>query len=204
MKQSPEESIRAFSSRLVGTAELCDLFVTCSRAGCEQKTSYRDEVVLQALLRGMHDVDIRTRVLSRTQNDELSGLAAVVDYIAAEEASSASFSRIERSTMESWSTSLSLSLRSSSSSASFSQIVGGIRSRTRDFFLPRLRCLGRPRPRPSTIDDAILARDGRGDERPLRFARADSVLARTSRRCCRYARRPWGPFSTFPWKYFQI
>ena len=94
MKQSPEESIRAFSSRLVGTAELCDLFVTCSRVGCDQKTSYRDEVVMQALLRGMHDVEIRTRVLSRTQNNELGGLAAVVDYIAAEEASSASFSSI--------------------------------------------------------------------------------------------------------------
>jgi len=49
-------------------------------------------VVLQALLKGMHDTDIRTRVLFRTQNDELSGLTAIVDYIAAEEASSASFS----------------------------------------------------------------------------------------------------------------
>ena len=42
--------------------------------------------MLQALLSGMHDKDIRT------QNDELKGLAAIVDYIAAEEASTASFS----------------------------------------------------------------------------------------------------------------
>ena len=94
MHQSPEESIRAYASRLVGTAELCELFVTCSKATCNQKTSYRDEVVVQALLRGMHDKDIRTRVLSRTQNDELKGLSAIVDYIAAEEASSASFSTL--------------------------------------------------------------------------------------------------------------
>ena len=47
---------------------------------------------MQALLRGMHDGDIRTRVLSRTQNDELTALPEVVDYVAAEEASSASFS----------------------------------------------------------------------------------------------------------------
>ena len=47
---------------------------------------------MQALLRGMHDVDIRTRELSRTQNDEVKGLSAEVDNIAAEEASSASFS----------------------------------------------------------------------------------------------------------------
>ena len=94
MVQSPEESIRAFVSRLIGTAELCDMFVTCSRVGCTQKTSYRDEVVRQALLRGMHDGDIRTRVLSRTQNEELKTLATLVDYIAAEEASSASFSNM--------------------------------------------------------------------------------------------------------------
>ena len=54
------------------------------------KTSCRDEVVIQAILRGMHNVDIRTRVLSE-QNEELQGLSAIVDYIAAEEASSISF-----------------------------------------------------------------------------------------------------------------
>ena len=94
MIQSPEEQARAFTSRLIGTADLCDLSITCSKTGCTQKTSYRDEVVLQALLKGMHDTDIRTRVLSRMQNNELTKLADVVDYIAAEEASSASFSSI--------------------------------------------------------------------------------------------------------------
>ena len=94
MTQSPDESVRAFCSRLVGTADLCDLVVVCSKQGCGEKTSYRDHVVLQALLRGMHDADIRTRVLSRTQNNELEKLSDVVDYIAAEEASSQSFSSL--------------------------------------------------------------------------------------------------------------
>ena len=94
MVQGPEERIRAYCSRLVGTAELCDLTVICSLDTCTQKTSYRDQVVMQALLRGMHDKDIRTRVLSRTQNSELKELPEVVDYIAAEEASSASFSAL--------------------------------------------------------------------------------------------------------------
>ena len=94
MSQGPEETIRAYCSRLVGTAELCDLTVICSLATCTQKTSYRDQVVMQALLKGMHDKDIRTRVLSRTQNSELKELSEVVDYIAAEEASSASFSTL--------------------------------------------------------------------------------------------------------------
>ena len=57
------------------------------------KTSYRDEVVIQAILRGMHNVDICTRVLPE-QNEELQGLSAIVDYIAAEEASSISFSKM--------------------------------------------------------------------------------------------------------------
>ena len=74
MSQSPEESVRAYVSRLVATAELCDLYVTCSKQGCDQKTSFRVQVLLQSLLRGMNVTDIRTRVLSRTQNDELQGL----------------------------------------------------------------------------------------------------------------------------------
>ena len=71
MVQSPEESGRAFASHLAGTAKLCNMFVTCSKEGCTQRTSYRDEVVMQALLNGMNDGDIRTRVLSRKQNKEL-------------------------------------------------------------------------------------------------------------------------------------
>ena len=95
MKQDPEEPIRAFCSRLVGTADLCDLTVECSSPTCNHKTSYRDQVVLQALLKGMHHIDIRTRVLSRTQNNELSKLPEIVDYVAAEEASLSSFSTLQ-------------------------------------------------------------------------------------------------------------
>ena len=49
--------------------------------------------MIQAILRGMHNVDIRTRVLSE-QNEELQGLSAIVDYIAAEEALSMSISNM--------------------------------------------------------------------------------------------------------------
>ena len=94
MSQSPEEPIRAFCSRLAGTAELSDYTMTYSLSTCTQKNSYRDRMVMQALLKGMHDSDIRTRVLSRTQNDKLKDLTAIVDYIAAEEASSASFATL--------------------------------------------------------------------------------------------------------------
>lgn len=50
--------------------------------------------MIKALFRGMHNKDILTRVLSLTQNSELKELSEVVDYITAEEASSASFSAL--------------------------------------------------------------------------------------------------------------
>ena len=51
------------------------------------QNSYKDQMIMQALLKDMSDTDIRTRVLSRTQNNELLTLHAIIDYIAAEEAS---------------------------------------------------------------------------------------------------------------------
>ena len=74
MAQGPEKTIRAYCSRLIGTADLCDLTVTCSLATFTQKTSYRDQVVMQDLLSGMHDKDICIRVLPHTQNSELKEL----------------------------------------------------------------------------------------------------------------------------------
>ena len=95
MIQQAEEPIRAFASRLTGTAELCDFTMTCSSDTCNHKNSYKDQMIMQALLKGMSDTDIRTRVLSRTQNNELLTLHAIIDYIAAEEASFASFASLQ-------------------------------------------------------------------------------------------------------------
>ena len=71
MIQQAEEPIRAFASRLTGTAELGDFTMTCSSETCTHKNSYKDQMIMQALLKDMSDTDIRTRVLSRTQNNEL-------------------------------------------------------------------------------------------------------------------------------------
>ena len=95
MIQQTEEPIRAFASRLTGTAELCDFTMTCSSDTCNHKNSYKDQMIMQALLKGMSDTDIRTRVLSRTQNNELLTLHAIIDYIAAEEASYFSFASLQ-------------------------------------------------------------------------------------------------------------
>ena len=85
MVQQPEENIRAFSARLTGTAEMCGMSVKCNT--CQLDISYRDEVVKQIIIHGMFNLDIRQRVLSRTKVGELLTLSALVEYIAAEEAS---------------------------------------------------------------------------------------------------------------------
>ena len=86
MQQEADETIRAFEARITGTADLCDMQVTCTKTGCGTTVPYRDPVVLQVLLKGMHDQDIRARVLTRTTGGELKDLQEVVSYISAEEA----------------------------------------------------------------------------------------------------------------------
>ena len=85
MVQQPEEGIRAFHARLTGTAEMCGMSVKCNT--CQVDISYRDEVVKQIIIHGMYNMEIKQRVLSRTKVGELLALTALVDYIAAEEAS---------------------------------------------------------------------------------------------------------------------
>ena len=50
MAQGLDETIHAYCSRLVSTADLCDLNVTCSLATRTQETSYWDQAVMQAML----------------------------------------------------------------------------------------------------------------------------------------------------------
>ena len=85
MAQETTESIRAFAARITGKSDLCELSVMCTKVGCNTKVTYRDEVVLQVLLQGMRDQDIRARTLIQTAAGKLSKLSQVVEYIAAEE-----------------------------------------------------------------------------------------------------------------------
>ena len=68
-----------------GKSDLCELSLMCTKVGCNTKVTYRDEVVLQVLLQGMRDQDIRARTLIQTAAGKLSKLSQVVEYIAAEE-----------------------------------------------------------------------------------------------------------------------
>ena len=83
MSQQSDETIRAFAARVTSTADMCGMMVKCT---CDLEVSYRDNVVQQLLIHGMRDTDIRVRVLSRNTNGEITTLAKLIDYIAAEEA----------------------------------------------------------------------------------------------------------------------
>ena len=85
MVQQSDESIRAFAARISGKADLCDLHVTCTKVGCATKVPYRDEVILQVLLQGMNDQNIRARTLTQTAATKLKKLSEVIEYVAAEE-----------------------------------------------------------------------------------------------------------------------
>ena len=84
--QQPEEPVRAFVARAMSTAYMCNMEVECSNQTCKQRVSYRNHVVMQVIIHGLRDNDIRVRVLSRNTSGELTTLDKLVDYIAAEEA----------------------------------------------------------------------------------------------------------------------
>ena len=85
MSQEPDESIRSFVARVTSTADMCGMNIRCTADGCNQVISYRDNVVQQIIIHGLHDNDIRICVLCRNTAGELTTLPKLIDYIAAEE-----------------------------------------------------------------------------------------------------------------------
>ena len=106
--QQSDEQIRAFVARAMSTADMCDMEVECPNQACKQQVSYRDHVVMQVIIHGLRDNDIRVRVLSRNTSGELTTFDKLIDYIAAEEAGTAEASDL----------------------VSDSNLVGGIRKRS--------------------------------------------------------------------------
>ena len=83
LTQESENTIHAYVSRVTATADMCGMTMKCT---CGLDNSYRDLVVHQLVIHGMRDQEIRQRVLSRNTSGDLTTLAKLVDYIAAEEA----------------------------------------------------------------------------------------------------------------------
>ena len=82
--QGHGESARAFCARLRGKAQTCSFEVVCAKEGCDQKTSYCDNIVRHQLLKGLSSPEIKREVLGTTDIDSKS-LADTLSLIEAKE-----------------------------------------------------------------------------------------------------------------------
>ena len=73
MGQNRDEKITAFSARLNGKADLCDLVVDCP--GCKKSVSFKEKLIMYQMIRGLNDPEIQARVLqtgAQVEGGELS------------------------------------------------------------------------------------------------------------------------------------
>ena len=90
MRQDRDETIRSFAARLRGQASVCKFSIECIT--CQIDVHYSDEMVKDALIRGIVDHDIQLDLLG--ERDQDMALEAVVSYVEAKEAGKRSSSRL--------------------------------------------------------------------------------------------------------------
>ena len=85
-KQLAGELTRAFAARVKGIASNCSLNKTCPAPGCGTVVSFSEETVLNVVMAGLHDPDIRERALTAAYMKRISNLKQLVEFCSAEEA----------------------------------------------------------------------------------------------------------------------
>ena len=71
MKQSGDEPVRTFAARVRGKAETCGFVTSVScQCGRDIKADYTEEIILDVILSGLSDIDIRREALS---NSDIQG-----------------------------------------------------------------------------------------------------------------------------------
>ena len=90
MKQDREETIRSYSARLRGQAGVCRYSVKCS--GCNNDVDYTDEMVKDAVTRGLSDQDIQLDLLGERNQDMT--LEEVLKFVEAKEIGKRSASQL--------------------------------------------------------------------------------------------------------------
>lgn len=77
--QEREEKVRSYLARLRGLAGVCELAVQCTAVGCTEQVSYANQLILHALVRGLHDSETKEEILSKTPELDLEGSIAFVE-----------------------------------------------------------------------------------------------------------------------------
>ena len=80
MRQARGESTKAFSARVKGTANNCNLVKKCSKASCNERVSFLEETCYHAVLAGLQDVHLREKVLTQAMLNDLTDLPSLITY----------------------------------------------------------------------------------------------------------------------------
>ena len=65
LSEDRDKRIRSYVSRIRGLASICDLMVTCTRVGCDERVSYAEYKILNTLVMGLYDTETKEEVLSK-------------------------------------------------------------------------------------------------------------------------------------------
>ena len=85
MLQQENESIKAFTARVKGTASNCRLIKTCSKVDCDQQVSYLEETCFHVVMSGLIDQNLREKVLTQAMLNTVKDLPTLLNYVTAEE-----------------------------------------------------------------------------------------------------------------------
>ena len=77
MRQDHDEGVRAFYASVKGKADTCGYVVKCTRATCDTKVDYTQEVIKDVLITGLSDPEIRRDVLGWPELDGKTALETV-------------------------------------------------------------------------------------------------------------------------------
>lgn len=86
-KQRPDETVKAFSARVKGVAKNCNLKKTCPKSGCSEMVSFTEETCYHVVLAGIHNEELREKVLTQAMVGSVKNLSTLIEYATAEESS---------------------------------------------------------------------------------------------------------------------
>ena len=86
MRQMPDETVKAFSARVRGVAKNCNLTKQCSKQNCSETISFTEETCYHVVLAGIHNEELREKILSQAMVGSVKNMSTLLEYAAAEEA----------------------------------------------------------------------------------------------------------------------
>ena len=96
MKQGPEQSFRMFLAQVEPVARTCKFSQKCKEVSCGALVDFTEQMVLDTVVRGLHDNEVKRKVLARPESK--FSLVEVEKFVNAEEVGQESLKQVEAST----------------------------------------------------------------------------------------------------------